>query len=85
MGSLLETVEKTSMFCGLEVKVFFVSHRLLEYVFNMPFEFKFCNNLSKGILRKSAKKHLLHEVVDKKNFEDFLKNKKITQLSGLDN
>jgi asparagine synthase (glutamine-hydrolysing) len=44
-----------SMASGLEVRVPFCDHRLVEYVWNIPWEIKNKNNVSKNILREAAK------------------------------
>lgn len=63
MQTLLNRMDRTSMFCGLEARVPFADHRLIEYVFNVPWEFKNYDGVVKGLLRHSAKPFLPHEVL----------------------
>lgn len=54
MTNLLDRKDRMSMASGLEVRVPFCDHRLVEYVWNIPWEFKNRNNVSKNILREAA-------------------------------
>ena len=51
MGNMLERKDRMSMANGLEVRVPFCDHELVEYVFNIPWQIKFYNQREKGILR----------------------------------
>lgn len=53
MSTLLDRKDRMSMACGLEVRVPFCDHRLAEYVWNIPWEMKSCDNREKGILRRA--------------------------------
>lgn len=53
MPTLLDRKDRMTMAAGLEVRVPFCDHRLLEYVWNIPWEMKFCAGHAKGILRKA--------------------------------
>lgn len=63
MQTLLNRMDRTSMFCGLEARVPFADHKIVEYVFNVPWEFKCCGGIVKGLLRKSAEPLLPKEVL----------------------
>ena len=54
------------MASGLEVRVPFCDHRLVEYVWNIPWEFKNRNNVSKNILREAAVGLLPEDVLYRK-------------------
>ncbi|HBQ64454.1 MAG TPA: asparagine synthetase B, partial [Clostridiales bacterium] len=54
MLQLLERKDRMSMASGLEVRVPFSDHRLLEYVFNLPWEYKYQNSQEKMLLRRAA-------------------------------
>ncbi len=54
MTNLLDRKDRMSMASGLEVRVPFCDHRLVEYVWNIPWEMKNRNNVSKNILREAA-------------------------------
>lgn len=53
MPTLLDRKDRMSMAAGLEVRVPFADHRLLEYVWNVPWEMKNCGNQPKGLLRRA--------------------------------
>lgn len=63
MPTLLDRKDRMSMACGLEVRVPFSDHRLLEYVWNVPWEIKTCNNMPKGIFRQALKGLLPEKVL----------------------
>lgn len=53
MAVLLERKDRMSMGAGLEVRVPFADHRLVEYAWNIPWEMKMADGREKGILRKA--------------------------------
>lgn len=53
MPTLLDRKDRMSMACGLEVRVPFADHRLLEYVWNVPWNIKNYGRQAKGLLRRS--------------------------------
>lgn len=53
MQTLLDRKDRMSMFSGLEVRVPFCDYRLVEYLYNVPWEFKDYNHYEKGLLRKA--------------------------------
>jgi asparagine synthase (glutamine-hydrolysing) len=63
MAVLLDRKDRMSMASGLEVRVPFCDHRLVEYVWNVPWRFKYYGEREKGILRKAANGLLPQEVV----------------------
>ena len=67
MTSLLERKDRMSMASGVEVRVPFADHRILEYVYNVPWEIKFKGNVEKALLRAAMADYLP---------EQFLKRKK---------
>ncbi len=50
MATLLERKDRMSMAASLEVRVPFADHRLVEYVWNIPWEMKMADGREKGIL-----------------------------------
>lgn len=50
---LLERKDRMSMATGLEVRVPFCDHRLVDYVWNVPWEMKTTGGVEKGILREA--------------------------------
>jgi asparagine synthase (glutamine-hydrolysing) len=51
MPTLLDRKDRMSMAFGLELRVPFCDHRLVEYVWNIPWEMKNYQNREKGLLR----------------------------------
>ncbi|MED4533189.1 asparagine synthase (glutamine-hydrolyzing) [Metabacillus fastidiosus] len=66
MSTLLERKDRMSMGASLEVRVPFADHRLVEYVWNIPWEMKMLNGREKGLLRKALEKVLPQEVLYRK-------------------
>jgi asparagine synthase (glutamine-hydrolysing) len=55
MMTLLNRKDRMSMSNSLEVRVPFADYRLVEYLYNVPWEMKYCDNIEKGLLRKALK------------------------------
>ena len=55
MTNLLDRKDRMSMASGLEVRVPFCDHRLVQYVFNVPWSMKNKDNVSKKLLREAAR------------------------------
>lgn len=53
MPTLLDRKDRMSMAFGLEVRVPYCDHRLVEYVWNIPWEMKNYKNREKGLLRQA--------------------------------
>lgn len=66
LATLLDRKDRMSMACGLEVRVPFCDHRLVEYVWNIPWEMKTCDGLGKGILRRAMRGILPKAVLARK-------------------
>lgn len=66
MPTLLDRKDRMTMAAGLEVRVPFCDHRLVEYVFNVPWEMKIQGDREKGILRKALEGILPHDVLYRK-------------------
>ncbi len=54
MQHLLCRKDRMSMASSLEVRVPFADHRIIEYVYNVPWEIKFEGGVEKALLRKGA-------------------------------
>jgi len=63
---LLDRKDRLSMAVGLEVRVPFCDHRLVEYVFNVPWDLKEVGGIEKGLLRRAAAGLLPPEVVERR-------------------
>ena len=66
MATLLDRKDRCSMWSGLEVRVPYADHRIAQYVFNTPWEFKCPHGESKGLLRDAAQGLLPDEVLHRK-------------------
>jgi len=66
MANLLERKDRMSMGRGLEVRVPFCDHELLEYVFNIPWRMKFHNEREKGLLRLAMEGLLPEDILWRK-------------------
>lgn len=66
MGTLLERKDRMSMAHGLEVRVPFCDHRLVEYAWNIPWDFKMLGGREKGLLREALKGVLPEDVLLRK-------------------
>lgn len=66
MATLLERMDRTSMYHGLEARVPFADHRIVEYLYNVPWHLKFMGDMEKGLLRHAAKGLLPDSVLFRK-------------------
>lgn len=66
MVTLLDRMDRTSMASGLEARVPFADHRIVEYVYNVPWEMKCPDGMVKGLLRKAGEAYLPKEVLYRK-------------------
>ncbi|REK75898.1 asparagine synthase (glutamine-hydrolyzing) [Paenibacillus paeoniae] len=66
MPTLLDRKDRMSMAAGLEVRVPFCDHRLVEYVWNIPWEIKTAGTREKGILRTALQGALPDDVLWRK-------------------
>ena len=62
MQTLLDRKDRMSMYHGMEVRVPFCDHRIAQYLYGVPWEFKDYRNTEKGLLRQ-AMEGLLPESV----------------------
>ncbi len=65
MQTLLDRMDRTSMYHGLEARVPFADHRIVDYIFNVPWEYKAYENTPKGLLRIASKKFLPPEILNR--------------------
>ncbi|MDP4094873.1 MAG: asparagine synthase (glutamine-hydrolyzing) [Bacillota bacterium] len=66
MNTLLDRKDRMSMAHGLEVRVPYCDHRLVQYVWNIPWSLKMYNGREKGILRQALKGLLPDDVLERK-------------------
>ena len=66
MTNLLARKDRMSMYSAVEVRVPFADHRILEYVFNVPWAIKFENGVEKALLRRAMQGYLPDRVLYRK-------------------
>lgn len=66
MQTLLDRKDRMSMYHGLEVRVPFCDHRISEYLYSVPWEFKDYMGKEKGLLRKAMEGILPEKVLWRK-------------------
>ena len=66
MQTLLDRMDRTSMHVGLEARVPFADHRIVEYLWNVPWDMKCKNGVVKGLLREAARGLLPDEILERK-------------------
>ncbi|WP_430790674.1 asparagine synthase (glutamine-hydrolyzing) [Virgibacillus flavescens] len=66
MAQLLDRKDRMSMGASLEVRVPFADHKLVEYVWNIPWDMKMNDGREKGILRKAMEGLLPDDVLYRK-------------------
>ena len=66
MQTLLNRMDRTSMYSGLEARVPFADHRILQYVYNVPWEMKCHNGQPKSLLLEAGKGLLPTEILNRK-------------------
>ncbi|MDE6181732.1 MAG: asparagine synthase (glutamine-hydrolyzing), partial [Eubacteriales bacterium] len=66
MQTLLDRMDRTSMYSGLEARVPFADHRIIEYLWNVPWNMKYQNGVEKALLRDAMKEYLPTELLNRK-------------------
>lgn len=66
MPTLLERKDRMTMRASLEARVPFADTKLIEYLWNLPWKYKYYNETEKGLLRESYKNLLPEEIIKRK-------------------
>lgn len=66
MVTLLDRMDRCSMFSGLEARVPFADHRIVEYVWNVPYSMKAKDGVVKGLLRDAGRGLIPDEILFRK-------------------
>ncbi len=89
LEELLRYADRNSMAHGREVRLPFLSHELVEFLFTLPANLKIRNGWTKWLLRESMKEKLPQEIVwrkDKVGFEPpqkkWMENKTVQDMIG---
>ncbi len=90
LQELLRYADRNSMANSIEVRLPFLSHKIVEFLFLLPSEYKFNNGFTKYILRDSMSQYLPEEIIwrkDKIGYEppqkDWLSDFKINLNTGI--
>ena len=67
LGELLRLADRNAMAHGREVRLPFLSHELVEFLFSLPAHYKIRNGWTKWILRESVKDKLPEDITWRKN------------------
>ena len=91
MQTLLDRMDRASMHSGLEARVPFADHRIMEYLFNVPWEFKYRDGVEKHLLRTATADLLPRELLFRKkspypktynpNYERILRDRLLSIIS----
>ncbi len=66
MQTLLDRMDRASMYSGLEARVPFADHRIIEYVFNVPWHMKYKDGVEKSLLREAFRGNLTDKLLYRK-------------------
>lgn len=66
MPTLLERKDRMTMRASIEARVPFADTKLIEYLWNLPWKYKYHNNQEKGILRDAYKNLLPEQIINRK-------------------
>lgn len=66
MQTLIERKDRMTMASALEARLPFADIRLVQYLYNVPWDAKFYNNMEKGLLREATKDIVPHEILYRK-------------------
>lgn len=66
MVTLMDRMDRTSMKVGLEARVPFADHRIVSYLWNVPWQMKSPDGIVKGLLRKAGEQYLPHDILYRK-------------------
>lgn len=81
MQTLLERKDRMTMRAKVEARVPFADTKLIEYLWNLPWEYKYYNQKEKGLLREAFKNYLPDEILfRKKNPYPKTHNPKYTKI-----
>ena len=63
MATLLDRMDRTSMYASLEARVPLADHRIVEYLWNVPWEMKSHGGIVKSLLRHAGADFLPEEIL----------------------
>lgn len=66
MQTLLDRMDRAGTFAGITGRIPFADHKLMEYVFNIPFDMKYHDNTEKALLRDAFTDKLPDQLLHRK-------------------
>ena len=66
MATLLDRMDRTSRYCNLDARVPFADERIVQYLWNVPWDMKYKNHTVKGLLRFAGEGLLPKEILWRK-------------------
>ncbi len=66
MDEVLVKVDRASMHYGLEVRAPFLDHRVVDFLFSLPYSFKYKNGQTKYLLKKLMRGRLPENIISRK-------------------
>jgi asparagine synthase (glutamine-hydrolysing) len=66
MQTLLDRMDRAAFSAGIDARVPFADYRLVEYIWNVPWDMKCKDDVVKGLLRESAKGLVPYEILYRK-------------------
>ena len=66
MATLLDRMDRMSMATGLEARVPFADHRIIEYLYNVPWHMKYKEGIEKSLLREACRGLMPDELLFRK-------------------
>ena len=63
MQTLLDRMDRAAMYSGLEARVPFADHRIVEYLWNVPWDMKYRDGVVKSLLREAGRGTVPEEVL----------------------
>ena len=66
MATLLDRMDRTSRYCNLDARVPFADERIVQYLWNVPWDMKYKNHTVKGLLRFAGEELLPKDILWRK-------------------
>ncbi|GAA0595516.1 asparagine synthase (glutamine-hydrolyzing) [Streptomyces crystallinus] len=82
LGGMLDRKDRLSMAAGLEVRVPFCDHRIVEYAYNIPWPLHVFDGREKSILR-AATRHVVPEVVQRRTKSPYPMTRDVRYVEAL--
>lgn len=82
LPTLLHYEDRNSMAFSIESRVPFLDHRLVEYGFSLPVDFRIRPGKTKYILREALKEYLPHSIYDRRDKKGFVTPGEISWVNG---